>query len=323
MREHAPFAERGEKSPRSSLNQKYLREIGQTALLTAEDEITLGTQVQNGLAAQSEIVRVTAYNKEARRQVEDGVPTVKYADSCIPNLEEVMQEGLQAEHDMILANLRLVVTCARRIRSRGLEQMDLVQLGNLGLMRAVQKFDHRKGFRFSTYATWKINQSMRRGIQNGGRIIRVPQRAIDRASLINLHRRLLSSPDGTPPTNTEVAELTGISEEIIQNTDHAMSLLTINTLDAGDPGERDPYEETPDLNAPDPEDTAILHIDVAKLQKALGTLNPRHRDVIEKHFGLGGDEPKSLQEIGDLYGLSRERIRQLKSRALELLRQNI
>ena len=266
----------------------YLGEIGHTPLLTAEEEIHLAAVVEAGRAE--------------------------------PCLDSVKQEAVAAYRRLIEANLRLVPGIARRYLNRGLDLADLIQEGNIGLMRAAEKFDHRRGFRFSTYAFWWIKQSISRAVEDRGRPIRLPVHVAEELRRVLVVRGRLEQELGREPTLAELGALTALSSERLHE------LLAWQprpaSLDAASQNEQDLSlaERIPDREASDPAVAAELGEVQTGLRQALGMLNERERQVLELRFGLGGGDDLTLAEIGERLGLSRERVRQVEGQAIKKLR---
>ena len=281
--------------------RRYLEEIGAHPLLTADDESRLAAAILAGRAA--------------AERLENGKP----AASERVALKRAVREGEEARTRFINANLRLVVSIARRFDGGGLSVLDLVQEGNLGLMRAVEKFDHTKGFKFSTYATWWIRQAIGRALADGSRTIRVPSHVRETYSLIDQSTERLATEFDRPPTAAEVAKDTGLSKEHVELArQHRNALVSLSTP-IGAEGDSFLGDLVADDTAEAAYDDVIRRIDRRVLDAQLARLSERERDVIVLRFGLN-DEPCTLAEIGDRFDLTRERIRQIEARALGKLR---
>ena len=293
------MAARGNR-PDGDLLGQYLADIGRHRLLSADDEVRLAREIDQGRQASS---RLEDTELETHERVE-----------C----RRVLRRAEQARQEFINANLRLVVSIARRFDGSGLALLDLIQEGNLGLMRAVDKFDHTKGFKFSTYATWWIRQSIGRALADSSRTIRVPSHVRETFSLIDQSTDRLAAEFDRTPTPAEVAAHTGLSKEHVELAQqHRKPLMSLST-----PVGADGDTELGDLLADDadsPFDAVARTFDRQALEVQLARLTPREREVIEAHFGLR-DQPRTLAEIGDRYALTRERIRQIEARALGKLR---
>ena len=275
----AAMALRGSDTGGDETLRRYLDEIGAHPLLTAEDERTLAADIATGSEATAAI---------ARRR-------------------------------FIQGNLRLVVSIARRYEGHGLALLDLVQEGNLGLMKAVERFDHTKGFKFSTYATWWIRQAIGRAINDTSRAIRVPSHVRDQYSRIDQSTARLWDELDRPPTNDEVAADTGIAaERIALVRQHRQNLMSLSAP-VGDDGESMVGDFVVDVDAVAPPDAAVHTLESQALHVQLSRLTEREQRVLSARFGIG-DTPHTLSEIGDALALTRERVRQIESRALGKLR---
>ena len=282
------------------LTRRYLSELGSYPLLTAEEEVQLAQAIEAGRAAELELAAgVTA----ARRR----------------ELDALVLQASEARRRFIQSNLRLVVSIAKRYQGTGMTLLDLIQEGNLGLMRAVEKFDHRKGFKFSTYATWWIRQGIGRGIADKGRTIRLPSHLVDTMAVLSKTSSHLLKALGREPTAAELAEETGMAIERVETALRAAPDLVSLSAQIG---EED--GELGDLLADDraeaPFDVAALALAKDDLVSLLGFLNPREREVLTLRFGLGSDRPLTLDEVGQRYNVTRERIRQIEAKALTKLR---
>ena len=280
----------------------YLREIGRFSLLTAEREVHLAKQIEAGERADKHLTT-------------RGPRTTKRRD-----YERLRRDGDRARDEMIQANLRLVVSMARRYRWTGIPLLDLIQEGNIGLMRGVGKYDWRKGFKFSTYATWWIRQAIQRGVADRGRVIRLPVHIHDLLLRVGRTRVELKSQLGREPTDEEVARSAWLPVDRVQElrgvASHVLSLQT----PVGEDGDATLGEFVPDESAGLRYDEVLAGIGRDEMMKVLTTLNDRERRIIALRFGLTGEEPMTLEEVGKLFGLTRERIRQLEAKALAKLR---
>ncbi|MCO8127999.1 sigma-70 family RNA polymerase sigma factor [Acidimicrobiia bacterium EGI L10123] len=281
----------------------YLRDIGRHPLLTKGDEVHLAKLIEAGV--------------EARAALESPgtlPPATRAA------LRRTAKRGATAERRFIESNLRLVVSIAKRYQASGLPLLDLVQEGNLGLMHAVEKFDWRKGFKFSTYATWWIRQAISRGIANTGRTIRLPVHAGDVLVRVQRARGRLETELERAPTEAEVAAETGFGidkvREVLRFAIEPISLSEPLRED-GDAELGDLVEDTASASPFEQAAAALLPGAVAQM---LDGLEPRERDVLRLRYGLDRGDPRTLEEVGDAFGLTRERIRQIEARALSKLR---
>jgi RNA polymerase sigma factor (sigma-70 family) len=295
---------RGDGDAADDLIGRYLREIAVHQLLTADDEVRLGTLIAAGQLA------------SAALEHPSDVDSMSAAEKR--RLRNAVRAGDEAKQAFIVSNLRLVVNIAKRYQRAGMPLLDLVQEGNLGLIRAVEKFDHQRGYKFSTYATWWIRQAIGRAIAEKGRTIRVPTRVGDAAAAVERARNSLREGSGREPTRAQLAEATGMTELQVaaaeRITPDPLSLSLAQDEDrelldtVADPDSERGFVET-ELD----DDRVHLHI-------ALATLHERERDVLMLRFGLHGDEPKTLEELGDRFKVTRERIRQIEAKAMTKLR---
>ena len=281
----------------------YLQGVGRYALLTAEREVELAKMIEAGEQAAQRIDGPRKLSAKSRRK------------------DELLRDrGEFARDEMIHANLRLVVAMARKYRWTGLPLLDLIQEGNIGLMRGVGKFDWRKGFKFSTYATWWIRQAIQRGIADRGRVIRLPVHIHELLQQINRAKVSLEGELGREPTDDEVAHATWIPcdrvRELRQLAPHVLSLETPVGLE----GDATLGEFVPDEDAGIRYDEVLAGISRTEAIKVLATLNDRERRIVALRFGLTGEEPRTLEEVGKLFDLTRERIRQIEAKALSKLR---
>ena len=282
--------------------RQYLNAIGQVDLLTAEEEVDLAKRFQAGLVA-------------GRRIAAGDLPR-----GAAPRLRRIAEDGLRAQERLVTANLRLVVSLARRHLGRGLSLLELVQEGNLGLMRAVEKFDHAKGYKFSTYATWWIRQALTRGTANKGRAVRLPVHVHELVAKVRRTEFELLQVLGRDPTDEEVADTLGLTTDRLHELRLAGREITSLDRTVGEEGAITLGELVPDDDAPDPEALAESAYARSEVAVALAELHDRERDVLELRYGLAGNEPRTLEEIGDLLGVTRERIRQIEKRTLAKLR---
>jgi RNA polymerase sigma factor (sigma-70 family) len=282
----------------------YLDEIGKYELLTKADEQRLGHVVDQGRQAAEELAETGESLSPARRQ----------------ELGAMVRVGEEATRQFTLANLRLVVSIAKRYQAPGMSLLDLVQDGNLGLMRAVEKFNYRKGFKFSTYATWWIRQAITRGIANSGRTIRLPAQAGDVVTQAHRAQARLETRLARTPAIQEVAAELDMTpsrlEGILSRAKEPVSLF--EPIKEGSDAEL--AEMIEDRNAVSPLDSAIAALVPREIERVLSILDEEERQVLFLRFGLGQHEPRTLGEVAACLGVSREHIRQIQGRALSKLR---
>src|SRR5437764_4238378 len=282
----------------------YLTDIGQYPLLTKDDEVRLAKAIEAG--------------NEARRDFEAGGRTLSATRRR--ELRKGAQEGEDARREFIQSNLRLVVSIAKKYQASGLPLLDLVQEGNLGLMHAVEKFDWRKGFKFSTYATWWIRQAIQRGIANTGRTIRLPVHAGDELARLQKTRAKLESELGRGPTLSELSEALDTPQaKVTELLRHAAEPVSLSEL-VGEDGETELGDLIEDRSADVPFDVAANSMLPAEVEKLLSVLDEREREILRLRFGLDRGGPRTPEEVGALFSLTRERIRQIESKALARLR---
>ncbi|WP_328868857.1 sigma-70 family RNA polymerase sigma factor [Streptomyces sp. NBC_00287] len=286
---------------------QYLTQIAATPLLTAEDEVRLAQRIEAGVRAVEELEEADAGERdlgpERRRE-----------------LDTVARDGVAAKDHMIRANLRLVVAMAKRHAHRGVPLLDVIQEGNLGLIRAVEKFDHTKGFKFSTYATWWIRQAIERGLAQHARTVRLPMHVVEELRKLGKIERRLQFDLGRAPTAEEVAQDSGFTEDRIgwlrRVGRHAVSLDT-PVDEAGETVIGDLIPDTEVLQAANVAEYQALAQD---LRKAIGTLAPREAMILSLRYGLHDGEQRTLEQVARHVGLTRERVRQLEKQSLARLR---
>ncbi|MGW6546406.1 sigma-70 family RNA polymerase sigma factor [Streptomyces massasporeus] len=287
---------------------QYLAQISATPLLTAEDEVRLARRMRTGVRALEELDLADAG--------EHGLTPERHRD-----LEEAVRDGQRAKDHMVRANLRLVVSMAKRHAHRGLPLLDVIQEGNLGLIRAVEKFDHTKGFKFSTYATWWIRQAIERGLAAHARSVRLPMHVVEQLQKIAKVERRLRLDLGREPSVEEVARESGLAEDRIGWLRHvgrdAVSLDT-PVDDKGETVVGDLIADTEVLQAPEVAEFRAL---AEELREAVGTLAPREAMILSLRYGLHDGHTRTLNEVARRVGLTRERVRQLEKESLTRLRE--
>ena len=285
----------------------YLKEIGKVDLLTASEEVDLAMKIEAGLKATEEIDKAEEEGRELTRRERR-------------RLTRVEQVGLDAKDQLIEANLRLVVSIAKRYVGRGMLFLDLIQEGNLGLIRAVEKFDYTKGFKFSTYATWWIRQAITRAIADQARTIRIPVHMVETINkLVRIQRQLLQDL-GREPTPEEIGEKMDMSAERVREIQKISQEPVSLETPIGEEEDSQLGDFIEDHEAIRPDDAAGFTMLQEQLGKVLDGLAERERKVIELRFGLKDGHPRTLEEVGREFGVTRERIRQIESKTLAKLR---
>jgi RNA polymerase primary sigma factor len=292
------------KAPTSDPVRMYLKEIGKVPLLTAEEEVDLAKRIEAGLFASEKMATATR----------------KVAPGMRRDLEMIERDGQVAKHKLVEANLRLVVSIAKRYVGRGMLFLDLIQEGNLGLIRAVEKFDYTKGYKFSTYATWWIRQAITRAIADQARTIRIPVHMVETINkLIRIQRQLLQDL-GREPAPEEIAREMDLTpervREILKVSQEPVSLET----PIGEEEDSHLGDFIEDSDAVVPVDAASFILLQEQLDSVLHTLSDRETKVIKLRFGLTDGHPRTLEEVGREFGVTRERIRQIESKTLSKLR---
>ena len=288
-------------SPAADLVRVYLNGIGKTALLTAADEVELAKRIEAGVYAAHLLEDDTLDARRAR------------------DLRAVARDGRRARAHLLEANLRLVVSLAKRYTGRGMPLLDLIQEGNLGLIRAVEKFDYAKGFKFSTYATWWIRQAIARALADKARTIRIPVHVVEKLNKIGRAERKLVTELGREPTPEEIAEVTGIDPEEVDSIKRSAQAPVSLEKPVGDEEESEFGQFIADEKAESPFDRAADLLTKEALKEALENLSYRERRVLELRYGLGGEHPRTLDEVGRTFNVTRERIRQIENQSLKKL----
>ena len=290
----------------------YLHEIGQVALLTQAEEVELANGITEGNRAETELADLAAAGELDRT-----------AGSEVARLRRLQRRGDRARDRLTRANLRLVVSVAKKYGGRGLPLLDLFQEGNLGLMRAVEKFDANKGFKFSTYATWWIRQAITRAIADQSRTIRIPVHKVDAMNRVLRVQRDLSQELERDPSHNEIAERTVLRPDEVRDLlrlakeqDNPLSLDS----PMGEEQDANLAELVPDLGAVAPDEEAARRLLGDAILIALEELDDREKDVVRMRFGLDGGQPRTLEEVGRHFGVTRERVRQIEARTMAKLR---
>lgn len=353
-----------ETSASADLVRVYLREIGKTALLTAEQEVSLSKRIEAGMLAtvhiaiaegadtpqtqavysglltkhrarlQSDGKADALLDRAARRAADTDMRTLSLRDlpdtdrrQQLRDLRHIARDGKRAKDHLLEANLRLVVSLAKRYTGRGMTFLDCIQEGNMGLIRAVEKFDYTKGYKFSTYATWWIRQAITRGIADQARSIRLPVHLVEQVNKVARTTREMTQGLGRDATDEEVAAELGMSVKRVQEirtvSREPISLdMTIGDGGGRGPGESDSYlgDFIADDDEVSPEQIATHALMHKTLLEAVDTLSPREAGIVRMRFGLDGTKPMTLDEIGSYYKLTRERIRQIEKNAMTKLR---
>jgi len=281
----------------------YLQRIGRAQLLTAEEEVSLARRIETGVLAGERLGKQPEIDSKSKRE-----------------LLWLARDGDAAYQQFVCANLRLVVSIAKRYAGRGLPIMDVIQEGNLGLVRAVEKFDYAIGNKFSTYATWWIRQSILRGIADSSRIIRIPVHTVEKMDKLDRVRRDLTNELGRTPTIEEVADTAQVSvAEVIKLAKSDHDTISFG-IPIGDDGNTELGDLIEDTDTPQPHESVELDLRHDDIRRKLDALPPRDATVIRLRFGLEGRQALTLDEVGELYGITRERVRQLETRSLKRLR---
>jgi RNA polymerase primary sigma factor len=287
----------------SDAMRQYLNDIGKHDLLTADDERRLGKLIKDGQVAEQKL-------REGNASVAE-----KQA------LRRAMKAGAEAKDQMVEANLRLVVSIARRYDGKDLQLQDLIQEGNIGLMRAADKYDHEKGFKFSTYATWWIRQAMTRAMADQGRNIRIPTHMMELVNRVQRAERELTSELKGDPSPEDVATRCGLEvDKVLELMQYAIPTVSLDTP-LGDDGDGGAYGDIiADANAESPITIAERNALIGAVQSELHLLPERDREILIMRFGLEDGRPRTLDEVANAFGVTRERIRQIEQKTLARLR---
>jgi RNA polymerase primary sigma factor len=281
----------------------YLKQIGKVALLNAAEEVELAMRIEAGLFAEDKLANTPNMPKELERE-----------------LRWVARDGQRAKSHLLGANLRLVVSLAKRYTGRGMQFLDLIQEGNLGLIRAVEKFDYTKGFKFSTYATWWIRQAITRAMADQARTIRIPVHMVEVINKLARVQRQMLQDLGREPTPEELSrELDMTPEKVIEVQKYGREPISLHTP-LGEDGDSEFGDLIEDTEAVVPADAVGFTMLQKQLESLLDSLSEREAGVIRMRFGLGDGMPKTLDQIGDTFGVTRERIRQIESKTMAKLR---
>ena len=281
----------------------YLKQIGKVPLLNAEQEVELAKRIEAGLFAEEKLAERENLSTDARI-----------------DLEWLAEDGRRAKDHLLEANLRLVVSLAKRYTGRGMLFLDLIQEGNLGLIRAVEKFDYTKGYKFSTYATWWIRQAITRAMADQARTIRIPVHMVEVINKLARVQRQMLQDLGREPTPDELAvELDMTPEKVIEVQKYGREPISLHTP-LGEDGDSEFGDLIEDSEAIQPGEAVSFTLLQEQLHSVLDTLSEREAGVVSMRFGLTDGQPKTLDEIGKVYGVTRERIRQIESKTMSKLR---
>ncbi len=302
--EITPEADLDAQGPAADLVRVYLNGIGKTALLTAEQEVELAKRIEAGVFAQHMLETGTKLSPKRRSE-----------------LAALVRDGGVAKNHLLEANLRLVVSLAKRYTGRGMPLLDLIQEGNLGLIRAVEKFDYAKGYKFSTYATWWIRQAITRGMADQSRTIRLPVHLVEQVNKLARIKRDLHQQLGREATHEELGKEVGLSaDKVADLLDHARDPVSLD-MPVGAEEDAPLGDFIEDSEAADAESAVISGLLQDDLRRVLATLDEREQAVIRLRYGLEDGQPRTLDQIGKRFGLSRERVRQIEREVMSKLRQ--
>jgi RNA polymerase primary sigma factor len=280
----------------------YIQEASQVPLLTAVEEVDLAQKIERCRIAQAELSKGSAGPDRQRE------------------LQRDIDDGRAARDRLIRSNVRLVISVARKYAEYGLPLLDLIQEGNIGLMRAVRNFDYHRGFRFSTYATWWIRQAITRALANQGRAVRLPLHVSDAVNRMLREQARLQQKLNRPPTSEELAQVLGVTPgRVLEMMEYIRQPVSLQSP-VGEDEEEELGEVISDAATPNPEEAAFDQVMNIEARRRLDVLSPRELQVIQLRYGLSGEPPMTLQEVGEHMGITRERARQLEVQALERLR---
>jgi RNA polymerase primary sigma factor len=305
--DETPVPVEDERGVSADLVRAYLNGIGRTKLLTAAEEVDLSKRIEAGLFAEERLTNAEESGTELDPRLR-------------ADLRTIATEGKAAKDRLLEANLRLVVSIAKRYTGRGMAFLDLIQEGNLGLIRAVEKFDYTKGYKFSTYATWWIRQAITRAMADQARTIRIPVHMVEVINKLGRIQRELLQDLGREPTPEELAKEMDITpEKVLEIQQYAREPISLDQTigDEGDSQLGDFIEDSEAVVAVDAVSFSLLQ---DQLQQVLQTLSEREAGVVRLRFGLTDGQPRTLDEIGQVYGVTRERIRQIESKTMSKLR---
>ncbi|HEX4700044.1 MAG TPA: RNA polymerase sigma factor RpoD, partial [Actinomycetes bacterium] len=298
-------------SASADLVRVYLREIGRVSLLTAADEVDLAKRVEAGVFAAERLERLEAV---------DGTDTSTTGAALRRDLLAVVLDGQKAKQRLIESNLRLVVSIAKRYAGRGLPFLDLIQEGNLGLIRAVEKFDYTRGFKFSTYASWWIRQAVSRAVADQARTIRIPVHMVETVNRILRAQRLLVQTLGRDPTAAEIAAQVDMPTARVEE----IKRLAMEPVSLHSPVGEEEGSELGDLiedsESVPPAELVSAGLLASHVEAVLTHLGDREREVVRMRYGLTDGEPRTLEEVGRAFGVTRERVRQIEAKSLAKLR---
>jgi len=289
----------------------YLREIGKVPLLTKEDEVELAMAMEAGVEAAERLTH-------AHLSEEHGIGLL--SEEAKQELEKLVEKGEAARERLTVSNLRLVVSIAKRYMNRGLSFLDLIQEGNMGLMKAVEKFDYTRGYKFSTYATWWIRQAITRAIADQSRTIRVPVHMIETVRELNRVKREYIQAHGAAPTLEDLSLITDMSIDKIKKVENVSQYTASLERPIGDEDEDTLGDFIEDPSSPSPTKETFRMFLKEQLNHALGQLDEREREILKLRYGLDDDHPRTLKDVSLKFNITRERVRQIEIKAIEKLK---